>query len=95
MSANVVTRRNFIRGGTALVIGFSLPLEISCQKQTKAQANPLNAWLEIAPDNSVTLMLAKCEIGQGIMTTLPMVLADEADVDWNLVHVVHADRVPH
>jgi len=94
MSANVVTRRDFIRGGTALVIGFTLPLDIACQKESKPAVNPLNAWLKIAPDNSVSLMLAKCEIGQGIMTTLPMVLADEADVDWNLVHVVHADTNP-
>ena len=94
MSASVVTRRDFIRGGTALVIGFSLPFDLACQTDSGAQANPLNAWVKIAPDNSVTLMLAKCEIGQGIMSTLPMVLADEADVDWNSVRVVHADTNP-
>jgi len=94
MSAHVLTRRDFIRGGTALVIGFSLPLETACQQGSKGQANPLNAWVKIAPDNGVTLMLAKCELGQGIMTALPMVLADEADVDWTRVHVVHADTNP-
>jgi len=94
MSANVITHRDFIRSGTALVIGFSLPLEMASQKESKPAVNPLNAWLKIESDNTVTLMLAKCEIGQGIMTTLPMVLADEADVDWNLVRVVHADTNP-
>jgi isoquinoline 1-oxidoreductase beta subunit len=93
MSATAVTRRDFLKGGTALVIGFTLPLDLASQ-ESKPAANPLNAWVKIAPDNRVTLMLAKCELGQGIMTTLPMVLADEADVDWNLVRIVHADLDP-
>jgi len=94
MRAEAVTRRDFLKGGTALVIGFTLPLDMACQSDSRPPANPLNAWVKIAPDNSVTLMLAKCEIGQGIMTTLPMVLAEEADVDWNSVRVVHADLDP-
>ena len=94
MSASVVSRRDFLKGGTALVIGFTLPLDMACRGYSRPAANPLNAWVKIASDNSVTLMLAKCEIGQGIMTTLPMVLADEADVDWNVVRVVHADLNP-
>ena len=93
MTASMVTRRDFLKGGTALVIGFTLPLDLASQPP-KPDANPLDAWIKIAPDNSVTLMLAKCEIGQGIMTTLPMVLADEADVDWSQIRVVHADLDP-
>lgn len=94
MNSPDLTRRDFIRGSAALVIGFSLPLDMACQSEQRKHTNPLNAWIKIAPDNSVTLMLAKCEIGQGIMTGLPMVLADEADLDWNAIKVVHADLDP-
>ncbi len=88
--ANGVTRRDFIKSGTALVIGFSLPGEIFAQNPERPQINPLNAWVRIAKDNSVTLILAKSEMGQGVWTSLPMILADELDVPWSSVKVEQA-----
>ena len=44
--------------------------------------NPFDAWIHIKPDSSVELVLAQSEMGQGVYTSLPMILADEADLDW-------------
>ena len=45
----------------------------------------LNVWLKIAPDNTVTAIVPHAEMGQGVHTTLAMMLADEMDADWSLV----------
>src|SRR5580700_4278000 len=79
----ILDRRAFLKtsaaGGAALLIGFHLPARASdpAQEQEKPPVNPLNAWVRITPDNRVTLILAKSEMGQGIMTALPMILAEE------------------
>ena len=53
------------------------------------EASP-NAYLRIAPDNGVTVVLAHAEMGQGIWTTLPMLIADELDADWKDIKVEHS-----
>lgn len=94
-------RRAFLKttaaGGAALLIGFHLPAQAStdpAQAQEKPPINPLNAWVRITPDNRVTLILAKSEMGQGIMTALPMILAEELSLDWKQVHVEQAPTDP-
>jgi len=55
------------------VIGFYLPAVAHPQEapqQEKKPPNPLNAWVRITPDNRITLILGKSEMGQGIMTAL-------------------------
>ena len=62
-----------------MVIGFylsGLPPEGS---------TPINAWVQIVPNDSVTLLVDKSEMGQGISTALVMILADELDLDWKKV----------
>ena len=54
----------------------------------------IRAWLMIAPDDTVTIMLAQSEMGQGIATTLPMVLADELGADWSRVKFEWSDFDP-
>jgi len=99
--APVVNRRDFLKtgaaGGAALVIGFHLsPSAFADQaaEQEKKTPNPFDAWVRITPDSHVTLILGKSEMGQGIMTALPMILAEELCVDWKQVKVQQAPTNP-
>ncbi|HLW55269.1 MAG TPA: xanthine dehydrogenase family protein molybdopterin-binding subunit [Candidatus Angelobacter sp.] len=91
MSTLAFTRRDFLKSSSALVIGFSLRgTDLLALNPEQPQINPLNAWIRIAKDNSVTLILAKSEMGQGVTTSLPMILAEELDIPWASVKVEQA-----
>jgi isoquinoline 1-oxidoreductase subunit beta len=96
----ILNRRTFLKtsaaGGAALLVGFHLPASAydPAQAQEKPLINPFNAWVRITPDNRVTLILAKSEMGQGVMTALPMILAEELCVDWQQVNVEQAPTNP-
>src|SRR5260370_22118787 len=99
--APVVNRRDFLKtgaaGGVALVVGFHLsPSAFADQaaEQEQKTPNPLDAWVRITPYNNVTRILAKSEMGQGIMTALPMILAEELCMDWKRVKVEQAPTNP-
>jgi len=101
MSANsYLDRREFLKtaaaGGAVLLVGFHLPARANDQveEQEKPQVNPFNAWVKITPDNKVTLVLGKSEMGQGVMTALPMILAEELCVDWQQVTIEQAPTNP-
>ena len=84
------TRRGFLAGGAAALL-------VSGAASAQAQggkAVALNGWLRIAPDESVTLMLAQSEMGQGIATTLPLALADELGADWSRIRLEWGDFDP-
>jgi len=100
-TAPVVNRRDFLKksaaGGAALVVGFHLaPRAFADQAkdQEEKTANPFDAWVRITPDDHVTLVLGKSEMGQGVLTALPMILAEELSVDWKQVHVEQAPTNP-
>src|ERR1700730_12000050 len=84
-----LSRREFITAGAAagagLVIGFYLPHKGSGQ-ETFAP----NAYLKIAPDGKITVALARSEMGQGVSTSLPMILAEELEADWKQITVEQA-----
>jgi isoquinoline 1-oxidoreductase beta subunit len=88
-----VNRRAFVAtsvaAGAAIVIGFKLP---SVFGQTAP--SPFNAWVRLTPDGKLALIVAKSEMGQGISTGLPMILADEAGVDWKNVSIQQAATDP-
>src|SRR5438552_19079828 len=99
--APVVNRRDFLKtgaaGGVALVVGFHLSpaaLADQAQDQEKKTPNPFDAWVRITPDNRFSLILGKSEMGQGIMTALPMILPEELFVDWKPVTAQHAPANP-
>jgi isoquinoline 1-oxidoreductase beta subunit len=86
---SAVSRRGFLKAGAAasggLVLGFMLPA--GGRLARAAEGKPIvyapNAFLRVAPDNSVTVLVNRLEFGQGVHTSLPMVIADELDADWS------------
>jgi len=94
--AGTLDRREFLKktaaGGTALVIGFYLP-----SKQNRLpllESLRMNAWVRIASDNTVTLIIDKSEMGQGVVTSLAMLLAEELECDWKKVKTEFAPAAP-
>lgn len=77
-----LSRRSFLAGAAAaggLSLGFALP----AAAQQGAGATPeLNAWVVVNPDNSVVVRVAKIEMGQGTLTGLAQLVAEELDCDW-------------
>jgi len=61
---------------------------------TPERLHPFDAWIRILPDGRIVLLVAKAEMGQGVWTALPMVLAEELDVEWSRVEVQQAPVDP-
>ena len=49
----------------------------------------MNAWIRIAPDNTITLAVARAEMGQGVYTSIPQLIAEELEVDMSRINVIH------
>ena len=84
-----LSRREFLSVGAAagagLVIGFYLP-HGSGQSGRFAPS----AYLKISPDGKITVVVARSEMGQGVWTSLPMILAEELEADWNEISIEQA-----
>ena len=96
MSSTTFNRRQFLKTsgtfGGGLLISFFIPVSakrFAGKLPTDSLFVP-NAYLNIAPDNTIKIILAHVEMGQGIWTTLPMLIAEELDCDWNKISVEHA-----
>ncbi len=99
-----ISRRQFVVGGAvagagALVIGVRLSGNLVRAQESdpgakKAAPNPFDAYVHVKPDGHITLIVAKSEMGQGIKTGLAMILAEEAEVDFNSVSVEQAETRP-
>jgi isoquinoline 1-oxidoreductase beta subunit len=86
------TRRTFLKSGAAaggaLVIGVSLPGAF--RNAQAATDSAVNAWVRIGSDNSVTILCARSEMGQGVVVALPTLVAEELEVDLNRIRVEFA-----
>jgi len=99
-TASRITRRQFLRvsglaGGGLLLATYLEPLGSALLTRDAAAAEPgaefvPNAFIRIAPDGRVIIVAKNPEIGQGMKTMLPMLIADELDVDWKTVSVEQA-----
>ena len=92
MEALQTSRRGFLKtsGATALTIGFALPLATGRALAAAPAAFSPSAWLRITPDNRVTVICGSAEMGQGVLTAIPMLVAEELDADWKTVRVEQA-----
>lgn len=90
MSIPSVSRRNFLRvsmiAGGGMLVGFS-SLGRNQEEQLEDTAFTPNAFIKITPDGKITLLAPNPEIGQGVKTSLVMLIAEEMNVDWQKVEV--------
>ena len=84
-----LSRREFVAAGVAagagLVVGFYLPHGRASNKVFSP-----NAYLRITQDNKITIVVARSEMGQGVRTALPMILAEELEADWKQIEIEQA-----
>jgi nicotinate dehydrogenase subunit B len=95
MSARELFRRDFLKAGGALVIGFSLRGIASAQERGSVPGPPdaklIDTWLAIHSDNTATVYIGFAELGQGASTALPQVAAEELDLEMSQVSTVRLD----
>jgi isoquinoline 1-oxidoreductase beta subunit len=90
-----VSRRGMLAGlgGMSFCIALGtdgLRLVSEAEANVPADAKAFNAWVRIAPNGAVTILSAGAEMGQGSMTSLPLIVAEEMDADWSKVKVEFA-----
>ena len=100
MTGQNLSRREFLKGSATLmgglVIGFYLPLRGGRAYAADAPPKPAkpiyppNAFIRIAPDDSITIVVNKSEMGQGVYTSLPMLIAEELEADWSRICIESA-----
>src|SRR3954468_15565180 len=101
MNAPAFTRRRFTAGLGALVVSFSLDPNLALSQERlpgSLQNNrKLDGWLRINPDGSATVFTGKVELGQGILTALAQIAAEELDLPLARVSVISGDtgRTPN
>ncbi len=95
------SRRRFLKSsaalGAGLVVGFVLPPASgrwAVAEEAKKPPIPPNAFVRIAKDGSVTIVVKHLEFGQGVNTSLPMILAEELECDWSQVRWELAPAAP-
>lgn len=90
-----LTRRDFLKISAAssggMLVSFALPASAAPETKTDTPAGfSPNAWLHISSDDVITIQVASAEMGQGIMTGISMLIAEELDADWNTIRAEFA-----
>ncbi|BCH29329.1 oxidoreductase [Mesorhizobium sp. L-8-10] len=93
-----LSRRTFLKSTAAVagafVLGTYLPLDHRATAQVPQGPFDPNVFLRITPDNIVTLLSKKFEMGQGVTTGIATLVADELDADWSLMRIEYAPNNP-
>ena len=97
-AAAAFSRRDFLKAGATATAGLTLAIHLpGCApgpgRPVTTPFKP-NAWLRVSTDNTVTLVVDRSEMGQGVYTALPMLLAEELDVPWEMVKLESAGAGP-
>ena len=95
---NKWTRRTFIGAGTVAGGGFLLgvagftfaPGRHTLVGEDASEKGQLTTWITVTPDNVITVLIPHCEMGQGTLTALAMMAAEEMEADWSVVRVLEA-----
>ncbi len=104
MNAVNLSRRFFVQASLAasggLMLGFHMPTAEAAVTEAKPWNTPVtgievNAWLVLDPDGTVTIRIPHTEMGQGGMTSVALLIAEELDVEWSKVKAVFADPNRH
>ena len=94
-SAAPASRRSFLKtsaiGGGGLLMGLALPGTLA---QAAGTVHTPNAWVHISDDNQITLISARSEMGQGVYTSMPMLIAEELNIDFKRIKVSIAPSNP-
>src|SRR5688572_21711995 len=99
-----ITRRTFVQtslaAGGGLLLGFHIPRAFTANVESQPWTTPtngveINAWLTIDKDGVVTIRVPHTEMGQGALTSVAMMIAEELNVDWAKVQAVFADPNRH
>ncbi len=94
MGSAEVSRREFIRlaglGGSLVVALSVIPGRVSALAPKNDRSAALNTYVEIASDGQITILAPNPEVGQGVKTSLPMIVAEELDANWNDVVIENA-----
>jgi isoquinoline 1-oxidoreductase beta subunit len=84
------SRRLFLKLSTLAGTGLALGVTVATRSDEPQPFAP-NVWVRIETDGTVALTVGKCEMGQGVRTSLPMILAEELDADWERVKIVQGE----
>ena len=91
-----LSRRSFVKGAAGLTFSFTLGGAMlgRASEAFAAEGAKLNAWVTVGTDNAITILCPTSEMGQGVLTSLPLILAEELDADWPKVKCEFAPGNP-
>jgi isoquinoline 1-oxidoreductase beta subunit len=92
-----ISRRGFVAGAAGLTFTFAFSGYMTARPDAVAAADAaktIGGWVTIGTDNTITIAAPIAEMGQGVLTSLPMIVAEELDADWSQVKPVVPPQVP-
>src|SRR5437879_6372413 len=105
MTKQTLSRRSFLQAtvaaGGGLMLGFHMPVALAASIDPRSQATTtaigteINAWIVIDKDSTVTLRIPHTEMGQGGLTSVALLIAEELNVDWSKIKTEWADANRH